>query len=207
MELDPRTTAVVAVHCQGDIVGPDGAFASFFHQQVVERRVLARIATLTDAMRAAGGMIVYTRVAWRPDFSDLQANSPILGIVAQSGCLKDGSELAGIVADVAPHDGDIVITHQRVGGFAESDLDATLRERELDTLVFCGVATNFSVEGTARVASDLGYRVVVVDDACAAASPDAHAASLASLGLLAEIVTVQDVLDALPSSAPADAQE
>ncbi|MEV5835514.1 isochorismatase family cysteine hydrolase [Nocardia sp. NPDC052112] len=207
MELDPRTTAVVAVHCQGDIVGPDGAFASFFYQQVAERRVLGRIATLTDVIRAAGGTIVYTRVAWRPDFSDLHANSPILGIVAETGCLKDGSRLAKIVGDVAPHNGDIVITHQRVGGFAESDLDATLRDRDVDTLVFCGVATNFSVEGTARVASDLGYRVVVVDDACAAASPEVHTASLGSLGLLAEIVTVQDVLDALPSSAPANAKE
>jgi nicotinamidase-related amidase len=203
MQLDPRTAAVVAVHCQGDIVGPDGAFAGHFYQQVVERNVLDRIAALTDAVRDAGGTIVYTRVAWQPDYSDLQVNSPILRFVAQSGCLKDGTRLAEIVEPLTPHGGDVVITHQRVGGFTGSALDDVLRDRGIETLVFAGVATNFSVEGTAREASDLGYHVLIVDDACAAASLEAHAASLGSLGLLAEIVTVDDVLAALPSTVAA----
>jgi len=203
MQLDPRTTAVVAVHCQGDIVGPDGAFADLFHQQVVERDVLSRITTLTDAARTAGATVVYTRVAWQSDFSDLVVNSPILDIVAQSGCLKDGDPGADIVSEVAPHEGDVVITHHRVGGFSDSELDATLRARGIDTLVFAGVATNFSVEGTARVASDLGYRVIVVDDACAAASPDIHAAALGSLGLLAEIATLDDIVASLAPAVPA----
>ena len=162
MQLDPRSTAaMVAVHCQGDIVGPDGAFAGHFYQQVVERNVLDRIAALTDAVRDVGGTIVYTRVAWQPDYSDLQANSPILRFVAQSGCLKDGTRHAEIVEPLTPHDGDVVITHQRVGGFTGSALDRTLRDRGIDTVVFAGVATNVSVEGTARQASDLGYRVIL----------------------------------------------
>ncbi|PQP25078.1 cysteine hydrolase family protein [Rhodococcus opacus] len=197
MELDPRTTAVVAVHCQGDIVGPTGAFADFFHQQVSERRVIDQIAALIAAAREAGTPVVYTRVAWKPDFSDLEVNSPLLGIVAQAGCLKEGSELAEIVEPLAPGDGDIVLTHQRVGGFAGTHLDATLRDRGITTLLFAGVATNASVEGTARVASDLGYRTVIVEDACSAATPEAHEASINSLGLLAEITTVDEVRTAL----------
>jgi nicotinamidase-related amidase len=47
------------------------------------------------------------------------------------------------------------------------------------------------------VASDLGYRTVVVSDACSAAAAAAHAASLESLGLLAELVTADDLLAAL----------
>lgn len=54
MKLDPRTTAVVAVHCQGDIVGPTGAFADFFQQQVSERRVIDQIAALIASAREAG---------------------------------------------------------------------------------------------------------------------------------------------------------
>ena len=59
------------------------------------------------------------------------------------------------------------------------------------------MATNVSVEGTARAASDLGYRMVVVSDACSAATEAAHSASVESLGLLAEISTTDDVLAAL----------
>jgi nicotinamidase-related amidase len=200
MELDPRTTAVVAVHCQGDVVGPTGAFADFFHQQVSERRVIDQIAALIAAAREAGAPVVYTRVAWKPDFSDLAVNSPLLGIVAQSRCLKEGSELAEIVEPLKPHDDDIVLTHQRIGAFAGTDLDTILRGKGITTLLFAGVATNASVEGTARVASDLGYRVVIVEDACSAANPEAHEASINSLGLLAEIATVDDIRTALTAS-------
>lgn len=200
MELDSRTTALIIVHCQGDVVGPDGAFADFFYSQVVETDVIAVIGRLADSFRAASALVVYTRVAWKPDFSDLQANSPILGIVAQSGCLIDGSPLAEIVAPLTPHDTDTVVTHQRVGGFEGSNLAAVLAGKGIDTLVFGGVATNFSVEGTARTASDLGFRTVIAVDACSAADQATHEASINSLGLLAEITTVDEITAALTSS-------
>ncbi|MGI5219142.1 cysteine hydrolase family protein [Nocardia sp. CA-290969] len=200
MELDPRTTAVIAVHCQGDIVGPTGAFADFFHQQVTEHHIVERVAAITEAVRDAGGTVVYTRVAWKPDHSDLHVNSPLLGIVAQTGCLKEGSELAEIVEPLAPRTADIVVTHQRIGAFTGTDLDTILHDRNLTTLVFAGVATNASVEGTARVASDLGYRVVIAADACSAATPEAHAASIDSLALLGEIATVDEIRTALTTA-------
>jgi nicotinamidase-related amidase len=197
MDLDPRTTAVIAVHFQGDIVTPEGAFAGFFAEQVAARNVLATTASLLDAARAAGVTVVYTRVAWKPDYSDLDANSPLLGMVAQTGCLQEGSALAEIVPEVAPGEADLVVTHQRVGGFTGSTLDALLRERGITTLLFAGVATNASLESTARTATDLGYRTIVVEDACSAATPEAHEATIGSLGLLGEITTSGDVKKAL----------
>src|SRR4051812_17958762 len=193
MDLDLHATAVIAVPLQGDVVGPDGAFAGCFHGQVVERDVLAKNRELLPAARAAGVPVVYTRVAWQPDYSDLHANSPLLGIVVQSGCLKEGSPLAEIVPEVAPAEGDEVLTHKRVGGFTDSGLHELLQRQGAQTLLFTGVATNASLEGTARQASDLGYRVVVAEDACSAATPAAHQASIESLGLLAEIATAADV--------------
>jgi nicotinamidase-related amidase len=46
------------------------------------------------------------------------------------------------------------------------------------------------------MASDLGYRTIVVTDACSTVSPEAHEASIGSLSLLAEIATVADVVSA-----------
>ena len=160
---------------------------------------------MLDAARAAGVPVVYTRVAWQPDYSDLNANSPLLGIVAQSGCLKDGSPLAEIVAEVAPAAGDEIVTHKRVGGFTDSGLHELLQSKGVQTVLFTGVATNASVEGTARQASDLGYRVIVVEDACSAATPAAHQASIESLGLLAEIASAADITTALSAKENAPA--
>lgn len=203
MELNPARTAIIAVHLQKDVVSADGAFGGFFAAQAVERNVVGVNSTLLDAARRAGLTVVYTRVAWQPGLADLIVNSPILQIVQQSGCLVEGSDKAQILDDLTPQDTDLVVTHQRVGGFSASQLDHLLRSRDVDTLLFTGVATNFSVEGTARQASDLGYRTIIVADACSAADPATHAASLASLGLLAEITTSADVLAALSvTSAP-----
>jgi nicotinamidase-related amidase len=54
-----------------------------------------------------------------------------------------------------------------------------------------------------REASDLGYRTGVIADACSAADEPAHDAALASLGLLAEIVTSVAVIEALTRGAAA----
>ena len=198
MELNPQRTAVIVIHCQGDIVSGNGAFAPFFHDQVVSRNVVSNIAGLLDHARESGMTVIYTRVAFKPDFSDLNANSPLLKVVEQAGCLKDGTELADIVPELTPTANDFVITHQRVGGFVP-ELTAVLEDRGIDTLVFAGVATNASVESTARVATDAGYRVIIVEDACSAATPEAHQASIESLGLLAEISTAADIAAASAS--------
>ena len=109
----------------------------------------------------------------------------------------EGRDKAQILDELTPQDGDLVVTHQRVGGFSASQLDHLLRARGVNTVLFTGVATNFSVEGTARQASDLGYRTIIVADACSAADPATHDASIASLALLAEIATSAEVLEAL----------
>jgi hypothetical protein len=100
--FDPRTTAIVAAHFQNDIVGPDGAFAGFFRAEVERTGVLDTAARLLDGARAAGVPVIYTRVAWKSDYSDLNANSALLGMVAQTQCLQDGSEGAAITDEVTP---------------------------------------------------------------------------------------------------------
>lgn len=197
MKLDPQTTAVIAVHMQGDIITPDGALGPIFATQVSERDTIAQVKRLVDAARLAGAAVVYTRVAWAPDYGDMNPNSPMLAMTVQAGSLKEGTLLAAIVDDLKPEASDIVITHKRIGGFSASNLDAELSSRGIDTVVFCGVATNVSLEGTARQASDLGYRTLIVSDACAAATREAHEASLASLGLIGDVVTLDETITAL----------
>ncbi|MFJ9008584.1 cysteine hydrolase family protein [Streptomyces canus] len=203
MQLDPRSTAFIAVHFEHDVVGAGGALAPMFQEQVVARDVLTQTNRLMSAGRSAGAATVYTRVAWAQDLSDLNANSPLLGLVAQSRCLLEGDPGAEIVPEVGLREGDQVVTHHRVGGFTDSDLQQVLQSRGVTTLVFCGVATNASVEGTARQASDLGYRTIVVEDACSAATPTAHTSSIESLGLLAEISSVDEITGAFDAVAAA----
>ena len=197
MELSAPRTAVIAVHMQHDVITPDGAFGGFFAAQAAERDVIGQTGKLLETARRSGATVVYTRVAWQPGYLDLVANSPLLGMVAQSQCLVEGSAKAEIVPQLTPQDGDVVLTHKRIGGFSASQLDVLLRSRGIDTVLFAGVATNASVESTARQASDLGYRTIIIADACSAADPTAHDAAIASLSLLGEIATTAEAMEAL----------
>lgn len=196
MKLDPQHTALIAVHLQNDIMGASGAFAPFFRSQIEERGVLDSCARLTTAARDAGALVVFTRVAWKPDHSDLVDNSPLLQMVRQNGCLKDGEPGADLIPEAGVTESDLVHTHTRIGGFDDA-LASTFRSRSITDVLLCGVATNASVEGTARQLSDAGYAVHVVDEACSAATPEAHTASLESLGLVAGVCSLEDALSAL----------
>ncbi|MDT5321066.1 MAG: hypothetical protein QOD88_3588 [Mycobacterium sp.] len=200
MDLNPAATAAIVVHMQNDIVSADGALGGFFAAEAAARGVVGVTNTLLSDIRAAGATVVDTRVAFRAGFPDLLVNSPLLAMVAEKQCLVDGSGGAQLVPELSVDDTDFVIAHQRLGGFSNSGLELLLRNRGITTLVFAGVATNMAVEGTARQASDLGYRTLIVADACSAADEAAHTAALNSLGLLAEIVTSADIREALNHS-------
>lgn len=197
MELNTSTTAFVATHWENDVVGVDGAFAPFFREQVEKHGVIDAARRLLNGAHDAGVKVVYTRVAFQEGHSDLVTNTPLLGVVAQQGSLLLGTTGPEIIDELKPGPDDLVVTNPKVSGFASSDLDEQLRAAGIDTVVLFGVATNLSVESTGRAAGDLGYRVVVVSDACSAADDAAHAATLATFGLLGEVATTEEVLAAI----------
>lgn len=58
-----------------------------------------------------------------------------------------------------------------------------------------GVATNSVVETSARRAADMGYEVIVASDACSCARLDLHEASLENMHYIADVRTVEQVLE------------
>jgi nicotinamidase-related amidase len=199
LDIEPTSTAIVAVDFQRDIVGADGAFAPLFHAEVKRAKLIPAAARLLGDARAAGVKIVYARATFQPGYPELVANIPVLGRVAQLRCLVDGTAGAAIVEAVAPHDNDVVLTHHRVSCFQGTQFDVVLRGAGIDTVVLAGIATNLAVESTARAGADLGYRTLVVSDACSTTSESAHDASLASLAMLAHVVSTDSLLAALTS--------
>ncbi len=50
----------------------------------------------------------------------------------------------------------------------------------METLVFCGMATDMCVKATARDAADRGFNAIVVEDACATFFDHHHIAALSA---------------------------
>lgn len=76
-----------------------------------------------------------------------------------------------------------------------------MRVRDIFTVALAGGITNFAVEGTARDASDRGYRVLILEDCCESVSDEWQAFSMTQiLPMIAEVVTVADFSEALRRS-------
>ncbi|GAA0550825.1 nicotinamidase-related amidase [Rhizomicrobium palustre] len=69
------------------------------------------------------------------------------------------------VSDIAPEPGDSVTVKKRNSGFYDTDLDQKLKAAGVDSLVICGMQTEYCVDATVRSAFDRHYRVTVVADA------------------------------------------
>ena len=73
--------------------------------------------------------------------------------------------------DCGPRSGDLVAKqHWGASGFANTDLDFLLKQRKVTHVIVIGLLANTCIEGTSRLATELGYHVTLVRDATAAFS-------------------------------------
>lgn len=88
-----------------------------------------------------------------------------------------------------PADAELVVHKAEIGGFENSDLDGILRSRGVTHVILAGVATQYVIALTAREAASLGYKVTVLEDACADLTPEAHSETIEALRDVATIST------------------
>jgi nicotinamidase-related amidase len=69
--------------------------------------------------------------------------------------------------EVAPAAGELVITKHYANSFRETELLDHLRRLGITSLVIVGMQTHMCVEAAARAATDLGFQVTVIAEACA----------------------------------------
>lgn len=155
-------------------LGLESALAYYFERLQL---IVDNIRSLLGAFRHANLPIIYSRnQSLTPDGHDRSLGHKLLGIHA-----PPGSKEAEILTEIAPEPGDIVLSKTASGVFNATNLDYILRLLRIEVLTVCGVVTNQCVETAVRDACDLGYRVILAEDACAAVTPELHAASLRAL--------------------------
>jgi trans-2,3-dihydro-3-hydroxyanthranilic acid synthase len=103
-----------------------------------------------------------------------------------------------IVPEVAPRDGDVVLTKWRYSAFARSDLRRRMRDWGRDQLVVCGVYAHVGILATATDAFTDDIQPFLVADAIADFTIDYHRLALSYAGeRCAQTVTTDMLLDAL----------
>ncbi|MEW6760062.1 MAG: cysteine hydrolase family protein [Pseudomonadota bacterium] len=86
---------------------------------------------------------------------------------ADAAFFAPGSAGAQIHPAVAPQEGEAVILKHSPNSFLKTDLKEQLDAAGIEAVTIVGAMSHMCIDATARGASDFGYRVTVVDDACA----------------------------------------
>jgi nicotinamidase-related amidase len=85
-----------------------------------------------------------------------------------------GTEGAQVISDLRPLTGERVIPKRRYSGFFGTDLDLTLREARVDSIILAGVLTDVCIMYTSADATARGFGVHVVSDGTLSTGKDEH---------------------------------
>ena len=160
-----------------------------------ERNVGQAAKSVLEAARKAKILVIHVAIDYQPAFfSPKNKFLQKIRIPILSAPGVDVAELLEIVDEVKPMGDEPVIRKPRMNPFFGTALDSMLRSRDIDTVVLMGVATEYVVEAAARHAADADYRVIVLEDCCAAFSDEAHRVALDIMDHLATIATSADFI-------------
>ncbi len=147
---------------------------------------LAAIEETAARLRTLDVLVVWTRHALPPGMRACPGRAP-----------APQTEPWALV--VEPEPDDVIVDAAGIDGFYGSDLEAQLRGRRRELLVFAGFPRETTVDSTMRDANDRGFECLVARDLTAALSDSTGAAADASCtmsgGIFGTVGTAADLLD------------
>lgn len=135
--------------------------------------IVERAAGVLRSARQHAVPVVHCTAEFRADRRGSSITAPILAQMAKiPGHIECGSAAASIIPDLGPEPDDFVISRLHgVSPFSGTALDITLRNLDVQTVILAGVSVNLGVLGLAIEAVNLGYDVIILDDAVAGVPP------------------------------------
>jgi nicotinamidase-related amidase len=218
--LELATTALLIVDMQYGSVDADHgagpylrerypATAAYYYSRVRDA-VIPNTARLLHFFREARRPVVYLTVGYNlPDRSDAlgltrQIDDDLKSRTAGGPMVRRGSHGNTIITEVAPQDGELVLNKTSRGAFNSTSIDQLLRNLGVKGLVVTGVSTECCVATTAHDASDRGYQVLLVEDACTAVTPYYQESSLAIFAaMFGRVANTEEALRELQEISPA----
>jgi nicotinamidase-related amidase len=185
-EFETPSAALVIIDMQRDFVEPGGFGEALGNDVSLLRKAIGPIKRTLEAARRAGMLVIHTREGHRPDLGDLppakKARGKLKAGIGDPGpmgrILIWGEVGHDIVPALYPQAGEPVVDKPGKGAFYATDLHGILRNRDIETLIVCGVTTEVCVHTTVREANDRGYRCIVPGDCCGSYFPEFHAIGL-----------------------------
>jgi len=185
-EFELPHTALVLIDMQRDFIEPGGFGETLGNDVSLLEAIVPATQAVLAAWRAAGGLVVHTREAHRPDLSDCppakrtRGNPSLrIGDLGPMGRILVAGEPGNQIIDaLAPAPGELVIDKPGKGMFYATGLHELLRARGITHLLFGGVTTEVCVQTSMREANDRGYEGLLLEDCTESYFPHFKAAAV-----------------------------
>jgi nicotinamidase-related amidase len=173
--IDPAKTALLLIHWQNDITGEGGKARRDTLEELAKAHTIEHTQAVLKATREKGMLVVYITGTHRPGYPELPAkNPPLMRHLVEAKAVIRGTWGAEVIDQLKPLEDEIIVHNFSTNGFYGTDLDVILRNKGITDLVISGVATNFSVESTARDGCNRGYFIHILSDCCNSFSAEMH---------------------------------
>jgi nicotinamidase-related amidase len=189
--VDPAHTALVLWDCQNGLV-----------DNIYNREdFLANLKALLVAARLHKIAVVYSRItplpvgyqsAWgiyqamkRFNIDDPE-KIPIF--------MKPGSPEAEINADLSPTEDEVILNKHTPNIFFGTNFEQLMRFRNISTIMFTGIATEYGIEHSARESAIRGFYTVIVSDCVSSSDITMHEMALKIMQRICLVVSSEEIL-------------
>jgi ureidoacrylate peracid hydrolase len=193
--VDPHRTALIVVDMQNAFLRADYPVGN-----PSARGIIPGINRLAEALRPAGGMVVFLQhsISDAPRFALAPWQRHSSPLEADGGYLLEPGKVAHDLDDALDRDtGDELVLKYRFSAFLpnSSDLHDLLQSRGSDTILITGTVTNVCCESTARDGYMMGYRIIFVSDGTAAFTDLEHNATLLTMTtMFGSVLTIDETI-------------
>ena len=191
LNINKNKTGLVIIDLQKGIAAPERNLAPHSSDTVLRNAI-----HLAEAFRKNGMPVFLVHV--------ISSEKERLNVVvdenpwASRATAQMPADWAAFAPGLEPKETDIIITKKQWGAFYGTDLELQLRRRGIDTIILCGIATNYGVESTARFAYEYGFNQIFAEDAITSMAKEMHDASVNYvLKRIGRVRTTEEILKSL----------
>ena len=197
-EMVAPPVAVIVVDVQNDFCHADGHFARHGKDISTAAASLPALVAFVHASQERGIPCGFVRQRSEPE--GRSDSAAWLRLKTRDGKSPEytlpGSWGADLVDGLVPRANDIVVEKYRPDAFLGTPLDALLRARGIESLVFVGTTTEGCLESSVRSASYRDYYVTVAEDLVSSPNAALHEGSLRLMRHRYLVVPSTTILDA-----------
>lgn len=193
LEFDSGRTAFVSIDYQIDFCGENGYVDVMKYPLENTASSLKASRQALDGARKMGIKVIHTREGHLPDLSDCPYNKLLRSKIIGDGIgigekpdggigrlLVRGSKSWGIVKEVEPIEGELLIDKAGKGVLGVSTFFMTLQNLNITHLVIVGITTDVCVNTIMTQANDLGYWCLLLKDCTGATDKDNYVGAIKS---------------------------